>query len=49
MAEILRDKEYLNEQYDVRFSRYNALELGLDDWKNEKDKETIKGANFEEV
>ena len=49
MAEILRDKEYLNEQYDVLFSRYNALELDLDDLRNEKDKETIKLAKYEEV
>ena len=49
MAEILRDKEYLNEQYDVLFSRYNALELDLDDMRNEKDKETIKLAKYEEV
>ena len=49
MAQIPRDKEYLNEQYNVLFLRYNALELDLDDLRNEKDKETIKLAKYEEV
>ena len=49
MAEILRDKEYLNEQYDVLVSRYAALELDLDEIKNEKEVETIKSAKYEEL
>ena len=49
MAEILRDKEYLNEQYDVLVSRYAALELDLDEIKNEREVETIKSAKYEEL
>ena len=49
MAEILRDKEYLNEQYDVLVSRYAALELDLDELKNDKEVEVIKSAKYEEM
>ena len=49
LAEILRDKEFLNEQYDVLVSRYAALELDLDELKNEKEVETIKSAKYEEL
>lgn len=49
LAEILRDKEFLNEQYDVLVSRYAALELDLDELKNEKEVETIKSIKYEEL
>ena len=49
LAEILRDKEFLNEQYDVLVSRYAALELDLDELKNEKEVESIKSAKYEEL
>ena len=49
LAEILRDKEFLNEQYDVLVSRYAALELDLDELKNEKEVETIKSVKYEEL
>ena len=46
LQEILRDKEYLNEQYDVLVSRYAALELDLDELKAEKESASVRSHKF---